>query len=151
LFGRRYQRNDPVAIQPPDAGVWGNANLPFGDYDPRLSPDGSKIAFERLEDDVSQHGNYNIYIVDADGSDETRLTDSGYSQGIVSWSHPGDKMAFVVAAIGEEGKYDIYMMNSDGSNITNITPAYFPPDFLCHTPVFSADDSRIYFIGEWWE
>jgi Tol biopolymer transport system component len=142
----------PVRItDPPHAGVWGNANLPFGDYDPRLSPDGQVIAFERLEDDASPHGNYNIFVINADGSSETRLTDNGYSQGIVSWSHSGTKLVFVVSAIGSEGKYDIYMMNSDGSNIANINPGYFPANFLCHTPVFSADDSIIYFIGEWWE
>ena len=142
----------PVQITDPlDAGVWGNANLPFGDYDPRLSPDGQKIAFERLEDDASPHGNYNIFLVNADGSDETRLTDSGYSQGIVSWSHSKNRLVYVVAAIGNEGKYDIYMMNSDGSNNTNINPDYFPPDFLCHSPVFSVGDSKVFFIGEWWE
>jgi Tol biopolymer transport system component len=36
---------------PPQAGEWGNANLPFGDYDPRINPDGSKIIFERMVDD----------------------------------------------------------------------------------------------------
>ncbi|MFC2063102.1 hypothetical protein ACFLS8_04080 [Chloroflexota bacterium] len=142
----------PVRItDPPNAGVWGNANLPFGDYDPRLSPDGRQIAFERLEDDTSPHGNYNIFLVNADGSGETRLTDNGYSQGIVSWSHSGTRLVFVVAGIGSEGKYDMYIMNSDGSDITNINPDYFPPDFLCHTPVFSADDSKVFFIGQWWE
>jgi TolB protein len=142
----------PIQItDPPNAGVWGNANLPFGDYDPRLSPDGSKIVFERLEDDTSPHGNYNMFAVNADGSNETRLTDNGYSQGIASWSHSGTRLVFIVAGIGSEGKYDIYMMNSDGSNITNINPDYFPPEFLCYTPVFSADDSKIFFIGQWWE
>ncbi len=136
---------------PPDAGVWGNANLPFGDYDPRLSPDGQKIAFERLEDDTSPHGNYNIFVINADGSGETRLTDSGYSQGIVSWSHSGDRLVFVVGAIDGEGKYDMYIINSDGSGITCINPDYFPPELLCHTPIFSADDSRVFFIGQWWE
>lgn len=142
----------PVQItDPPNAGVWGNVNLPFGDYDPRLSPDGQTIAFERLEDDVSPNGNYNIFVVGVDGSNETRLTDTGYSQGIVSWSHSGEKLVFVVGAIGGEGVYDMYTMNSDGSNIANINPDYFPADFLCHTPVFSSDDSKIYFIGQWWE
>ncbi|MFC1956753.1 TolB family protein [Chloroflexota bacterium] len=121
----------PVQItDPPHAGVWGNANLPFGDYDPRLSPDGREIAFERLEDDASPHGNYNIFVVNADGSSETRLTDSGYSQGIVSWANSKTRLVYVVAAIGSEGKYDIYMMNSDGSNNTNINPDYFPPGFF---------------------
>jgi len=144
--------NNPTPItEPPKAGTWGNANLPFGDYDPRLSPNGNSIAFERLEDDTSLHGNYNIYVINSDGSGETRLTNTGYSQGIVSWSHKGDKMVFVVGAIEDEGKYDIYVINGDGSNIVNITPIYFPPDFLCHTPVFSIDDNKIFFIGEWWE
>jgi hypothetical protein len=42
-------------------------------------------------------------------------------------------------------------MNSDGTNNRDITPDYFPNDFLCHSAVFSNDDSVIYFIGEWWE
>jgi len=143
---------DTVPVtEPPRAGVWGNANLPFGDYDPRLSPDGRKMAFERLEEDVSPHGNYNIFLINTDGSGETRLTDSGYSQGIVSWSHSGTKLVFVVAAIGEEGKYDMYVIDSDGSDILNITPDYFPENFLCHRPVFSSDDTKVLFIGEWWE
>jgi TolB protein len=143
---------NPVPVtEPPNAGTWGKANLPFGDYDPRLSPDGSRIAFERLEGDISPHGNYNIYLINSDGSGEIRLTNTGYSQGIVSWSHKADKMVFVVGAIEEEGKYDLYLVNEDGSNIVNITPNYFPPDFLCYTPVFSIDDNKIFFIGEWWE
>ncbi|MFC2034793.1 TolB family protein [Chloroflexota bacterium] len=144
--------DNPTQItEPPKAGIWGDANLPFGDYDPRLNPDGNNIAFERLEDDTSLHGNYNIYVINYDGSGEIRLTNTSYSQGIVSWSHKGDKMVFVVGAIKDEGKYDIYMMSGDGSNVINITPTYFPSNFLCHTPVFSIDDSKIFFIGEWWE
>lgn len=142
----------PVQVtDPPHAGVWGNANLPFGDYDPRLSPDGREIVFERLEDDASPHGNYDMFLVNADGSGETRLTNSGYSQGIASWSHSQTRLVYVVAAIDGEGKYDMYLMNADGSDITNINPDYFPPDFLCHSPVFSADDGKLFFIGQWWQ
>ena len=135
---------------PPRAGEWGNSNLPFGDYDPRLSPSGTKIVFERLENDASQHGNYNIYSVNPDGSGETRLTNTGYSQGMAWWSNSGDKLIYIVSAIDGEGKYDIYMMDSDGTNNRNITPGYFPADFLIHSAVFSPDDSEIYFVGEWW-
>jgi len=143
---------EPTQVtDPPNAGQWGKANLPFGDYDPRLSPDGTKIVFERMDDDSSPHGNYNIYVINADGSGEIRLTDSGYSQGFANWSHSGDKMVYLVAAIGSEGKYDIYIMNSDGTDNHNVTPGYFPAIFLCHSPIFSIDDSQIFFVGEWWE
>ncbi len=137
--------------EPPRAGEWGNANLPFGDYDPRLSPDGSRIVFERLEGDDSPHGNYNLFIINSDGSGETRMTDSGYAQGLASWSHSGDELIYIVSAIGESGQFDIYIINADGSGNRNITPDYFPPLFLVHEAIFSVDDSSIFFIGEWWK
>jgi len=135
---------------PDKAGEWGNANLPFGDYDPRLDPSGTKVIFERLEGDDSPHGNYNIYMIELDGSGERRLTDTYYSQGFASWSHSGEEIVFIVSAIGTDGKYDIYMMGKDGNDMRNITPDYYPDDFLCHTPIFSINDDRIFFIGEWW-
>jgi Tol biopolymer transport system component len=132
-------------------GEWGNANLPKGDYDPRLSKDGRRIVFERLEDVNQPNGGYNIFVINIDGTGETRLTDNSYAQGIASWSHSGDKITYVVAAIDGVGKYDIYMMNADGTDNHNITPGYFPPEFLCHSPVFSGDDNSIFFIGQWWQ
>ena len=137
---------------PPQAGLWGEGdiNLPFGDYDPRFSPDGSKIAFERLDDDTSSHGNYNLYVVDSTGTGEAKLTDTGYSQGLAIWSHSGDRLVYIVAAIGSAGKYDIYMMDADGGNARNITPDYFPAAFLCHAAIFSKDDSKVYFTGQWY-
>lgn len=143
-------KNPARVTNPPRAGESGKANLPFGDYDPRLSPDGKKIVFERLEGDESVHGNYNLFIINLDGTGETRLTNNGYSQGLPEWSHSGDKIVYVVAAINNEGKYDMYAVNSDGKNNENITPKYFPADLLIHSAIFSNDDSKIFFIGEWW-
>jgi hypothetical protein len=142
--------NPAQVTDPPRAGEWGNAVLPFGDYDPNLSPDGNRIVFERLVDDETVHGNYNIYVINVDGSGETALTDTGYTHGLPVWSHSGEQIVYLVSAIGNEGKYDIYIMNSDGSENRNITPEYFPADFLCHNPIFSKDDTKIFFVGEWY-
>ncbi len=150
----RIRANGTLPVQvtyPPDRGEWGNANLPKGDYDPRLSPDGQQIVFERLEDLSQPNGGYNLFTINIDGSSETRLTDNNYSQGLANWSHSGDRLVYIVAAINGVGKYDIYMLKSDGTENRNITPDYFPNDFLCHSPVFSHDDSSIFFIGQWWE
>jgi Tol biopolymer transport system component len=136
---------------PADVGQWGQANLPIGDYDPRLRPDGAKIVFERLENPATTYGGYNIFTINSDGTRETRLTNTNYSQGIASWSHSGDAIVYVVSAINNEGKYDIYMMEADGSNNHNVTPAYFASNFLCYSPIFSMDDSEIYFVGQWYE
>lgn len=143
--------NPLLVTDPPNAGEWGNANLPFGDYDPNIHPNEDKIVFERLENDSSPHGNYNIFSINLDGSDETRLTNNYYTQGFPTWSNSGENILFLVTAISDEGKYDLYLMNHDGSGYKNITPDYFPDIFLCHAGVFSPDDSMIYFIGEWWE
>jgi TolB protein len=133
-----------------DAGKWGKANLPVGDYDPRLSFDSKSVVFERLENPDTAHGSYNLFVINSDGTGERRLTSNGYSQGLASWSHSSDKLVYVVAAIGEVGKYDIYMIGADGTDNKDVTPGYFPPDFLCHSPIFSKDDSKIFFIGQWW-
>jgi Tol biopolymer transport system component len=142
--------NPTQVTDPPRAGEWGNAVLPFGDYDPNLSPDGNRIVFERMVNDEIVHGNYNIYVINVDGSGETAITDTGYTQALPVWSHSGEQIVYLLGAIGNEGKYDIYLMNSDGSENHNITPEYFPADFLCHDPIFSKDDSKIFFIGEWY-
>lgn len=136
---------------PPGAGEWGKANLPKGDYDPRLTRDGKRIVFERLEDVSNPYGGYNFFAINLDGKGETRLTDNGYSQGLANWSHSGDRLVYTVAAIGNAGEYDMYTMNSDGTNNRNITPAYFPANFLCHSPVFSSNDASIFFIGQRWK
>jgi len=135
---------------PPRAGEWGNANLPFGDYDPRISPDGRTIVFERLVGDESEHGNYDLFTVDTAGAGALRLTHSGYSQGFASWSRSGKQIAYIVAAIGRAAAYDLYITGVDGTETRNVTPSYFPSEFLCRSVFFSKDDTAVYFVGEWW-
>jgi len=143
--------NARKVTDPPRAGEWGDAVLPFGDYDPRVSPDGSRLVFERLVDDSTKFGNYDLFMVDIDGSSETRLTENGWTQGLVSWSNDGQRLVYIVSAIGLEGRYDLYLINPDGSDMVDITPDLLPREFLANSPIFSMDDSTIYFIGQWWD
>jgi Tol biopolymer transport system component len=135
---------------PPRAGETGNANLPFGDYDPRISPDGSQVVFERLVDDASPHGNYDLFMIRIDGTGLRRLTETGYSQGMAGWSPAGDLLIYIVTAEGGNGVFDAYILRPDGSGNRNITPDSFPVNFLLHMAVFSNSASTVYFIGEWW-
>jgi Tol biopolymer transport system component len=135
---------------PPFAGEWGNANLPFGDYDPRISPDGSKVVFERMVDDRTQHGNYDLFTINIDGTNPIRITKSGFTQGLASWSPSGSRIAYIVTAIDDVGQYDIYIINTDGTENKNITPPSFPPQFLVHDVTFSRDGKHLFIIGEWW-
>ena len=90
------------------------------DFDPAWSPDGSKIAFTSNRD--GGNSNYEIYVMNADGSNQRRLTFSDPAAPAwdhePTWSPDGTKIAFSSA---RDGNYEIYVMNADGSGQTNLT------------------------------
>jgi Tol biopolymer transport system component len=142
---------DPQQLtDPPRAGEWGQANLPFGDYDPRLSPDGKQLVFSRLVDDQSIHGNYDLFIMDLDGTMQKDLTGTGHTQGLSSWSPDGEEILYIISAKDGQGVYDLYSVKQDGSNNRSLTPEYLPVNFLIHGARYAPDSSIIYFIGQWW-
>jgi Tol biopolymer transport system component len=100
---------------------------------PTWSPDGSRIAFQRIV-----HGNWEIFVVNADGSGETNLTNRPWADWRPAWSHDGKQIAYTAY---DGASQEIFVMNADGSNPVNLTndPAY---DF---SPAWSPDDSRIAF------
>jgi hypothetical protein len=66
----------------------------------------------------SRDGNYEIYIMNADGSGQVNLTDNPAFDGTPSFSADGQKIAFISDRDGNE---DICIMNSDGSGQVNLT------------------------------
>src|SRR5262249_24096622 len=85
--------------------------------------DGSKIAFAS-----ERGGNREIYLMNADGSNQTQLTNSGFDDG-PTFSADGSKIAFFTV---RDGNAEIYVMNADGSNqvrLTNNTAIDDQPSF----------------------
>lgn len=80
---------------------------------PRVSPDGSKVAFTSYRD-----GNAEIYTMDSNGGGVARLTNSAADDDAPTWSSNGSQLAF---ASNRDGDYDIYMMNADGSGQVPLT------------------------------
>jgi hypothetical protein len=76
---------------------------------PDWSPDGKRIVFVSSRD-----GNLELYVMNRDGSGQTRITNTAASESGPTWSPDGTKIAFVRDA-------DIWLMNPDGSGQTNIT------------------------------
>jgi Tol biopolymer transport system component len=78
--------------------------------EPAWSPDGSKIAYTNAEHANSRYGGQEIFVVDADGSSERRLTELAPSAGFdaaPTWSPDGDQIAFK--------RGSLWTMNADGT------------------------------------
>jgi TolB protein len=75
-----------------------------------VSPDGSKIAFMSSGRGAS---NWEIFVMNADGSNAKRLTDNGNNDGLPAWSPDGRSIAYVS---DQGGAWAIWVMNADGSN-----------------------------------
>ncbi len=113
----------------------------YAEWPPSWSPDGSRIAF------VSRgEGNLDVYVMNADGSGLTQLTDDRAIDWSPTWSPDGSRIAF---ASEHDENFDIFVMNADGSGLTQLTddPA------MDYSPAWSPDGSRIAFLsrrdGDW--
>ena len=62
-------------------------------------------------------GNYEIYIMNPDGSEQVNLTQHRANDVGAVWSPTGEKILFVS---DRGGVRDLYMMNSDGSNVRRV-------------------------------
>ena len=69
-------------------------------------------------DSLDENRSEDIYVMSADGSNLTRLTDHPERDHGPVWSPWGDRIAFVSE---RDGNRDIYVMNADGSNVTRLT------------------------------
>jgi TolB protein len=83
---------------------------------PDWSPDGSRIVFAS-----NNPGNYDIYLMQADGSGTPiQLTVHPGADMHPAWSPGGGKIAF--ESKRDEGDWDIWVVNTDGSELRNLTP-----------------------------
>ncbi len=95
------------------------------------SPDGRRIAYVGGPD-----GNDEIYVMNADGSSPTRLTNVAGSDSLPSWSPDGKRIVF---ASERSGNGDIYVMDADGSHVTRLTDDTAVEEW----PVWSPDGKQI--------
>jgi Tol biopolymer transport system component len=110
----------------PDSNEWG----------PAWSPDGTRIAFASYVGGTTPFGDpdYDVFVMDADGSGETNLTNDPESYDMYpTWSPDGELIAFESTRATPEGfeppsydrerisDFDIWVMRPDGSGLRNLT------------------------------
>ena len=131
-----------------DGDIWvvnadgsGAANLTkapaSGDNAAAWSPDGTRIAFH------SQRGapsNTDVYVMNADGSNQTRLTTDANVDAVPSWSPDGTRIVFRRNTLGQQDG-DIWAMNADGSGEVKLTEDTAADD----NPAWSPDGTKIAF------
>ena len=91
--------------------------LTNGTFDsrPHYSPDGSKIVFQSFRDT-----NFEVYVMNSDGSGQTRLTNHTAFDTAPSWSPDGTKILFT-STRDDPMSSALYVMNADGSGQTRVT------------------------------
>ncbi|MCM3903894.1 MAG: hypothetical protein ND866_19500, partial [Pyrinomonadaceae bacterium] len=114
-FDSNRDGNSEIYVMNADGGdVQRLTNNSGFDFLPKWSPDGTRIAFvsNRDEPNPSACGNCNfeIYVMNADGSNQTRLTNNPSYDLSPEWSPDGTRIVF------QSNSVDIYVMNADGSN-----------------------------------
>ena len=130
-----FRQGDIWVIEPDGTEESNLTGEAFGGA-PSWSPDGSRIAYDAIV-----NGNFDVYVMNADGSNQTRLTDSPAFDTRPAWSADGSQIYFQST---RDGAFDIYVMNADGSDQTRLTdsPAF---DGM---PAASPDGSTIAFTSD---
>jgi TIR domain/WD40-like Beta Propeller Repeat len=109
-------------------GIDGTRTFLTRGSEPDWSPDGTEIALSRDGD---------IWVVDASGSGELRLTSAPEQEGLPDWSPDGTLIAFNREPSSEDPTFDILVTNADGlGEPENLTPG---PDRSGAAPAWSSD------------
>jgi TolB protein len=116
-----YQGCD-LTVEPGECGLYSISSFPGPQPATRLTEhaddtapaaSGDRVAFMSNRD-----GNWEIYVMSADGSGQTNLSNNPANEEWPNWSPDGKRLAF---GSDRDGNREIYLMNADGSEQTNLT------------------------------
>ena len=106
------------------------------DRGPSWSRDGKKIAFTS-----NRNGKFQIYVMNADGSNPINISKDPKRAVQPSWSPDGKKIAFCSRRDGDD---EIYVMDKNGDNQIRLTEN--PADDI--SPSWSSDGTKIAFASD---
>ncbi len=152
FLSRTQGKTDIHRVRPDGSGLTSLTNHPAQEYSrPVWSPDGTKIAFtsNRDADPPPQVGptpvplfddapefpaaapRPELYVMNADGSGQTRLTFNFFFDGNPTWSPDGERIVFQSRS---DGDHELFIINVDGSGLTKLTDNDYADIFPAWSP-----------------
>ncbi|HEY0738609.1 MAG TPA: hypothetical protein VGD69_27070 [Herpetosiphonaceae bacterium] len=110
---KRNQLEVSRLISPVPAESTRLTNNTSDDRFPRVSPDGSLIAFNSNRD-----GNHEIYTMAIDGGRQARITNSNGTDEAATWAPDGSRLVF---QSNRDGDFEVFIMNRDGNSQIQLT------------------------------
>lgn len=127
----------PVVSAAPGGTVIGIAGATISDISQAFVP---SLATSRIVFYSYRNRNAQIYSMNADGSDQIRLTNNAASEIFPAYSPDGSKVAF---SSSRDGNPEIYTMNADGSNQIRLTNNTDTDTYASYSP----DGTKIVFAS----
>ncbi|HEX5824008.1 MAG TPA: oligogalacturonate lyase family protein [Candidatus Limnocylindrales bacterium] len=140
--GRRiaYDDHDEGTIWVVDADGSNARRLAAQSGGASWSPDGARIVFFSWRDHSGQDQRNELYVMNADGSSQTRLTDNEAEDVEPTWSPDGRRIAFTSS---RDGNPEIYVAAADGRGQRRLTTDPAPDE----GPAWAPDGARILFTS----
>lgn len=135
----RLEGQNTVKVEPKSDGAVVRLTEPganYGDLWPRFSPDGRRIVFSSRRDN-----DFEIYIANADGTGQQRLTLSPGIDTHPSFSPRGDRIVFTSH---RDRNYELYGMKPDGTDVQRLTDHPGRDDFASWFP----DGQRLIYVSQ---
>src|ERR1051325_9153593 len=106
-------------------------NLEFTS-DPQMSPDGKKILYVRQFADIMSDRNLsNIWVIDADGTNNRAVTTGRRSDSSPRWSPDGSRILYIS---DQDGTSQIYLRWMDSGQTAKLTNLQYPPAGISWSP-----------------
>ena len=116
------------------------------DQQPSWAPNGKRIAFSARREGHFENElgiTYEIYVMDADGKNQQRLTENRNNDWNPSWSPDSKRIAFMSDREGDVVNWDIYVIDANGGNQQRLTENRVYDS----SPSWSPDGKRIAFFS----